>query len=227
MFSAKEHKIFNYTCQFVYPRGIFCSISSESSHLVWGFVPPKDNVRLGFRYSMHCKHRLYPTLLRQKQPFYAPGANFRNYLHNASSANNLHYYIYVGSWCEVWEHTTGRGADFVYISAFKCEVKEHFSAFLHPLQPLGANFTNIYEAFLVSCNDIGQQKQISFPKSAPRGDSTRVPVRTLGTFSCPSDGFCCKMCFSKLKNGAKKMRSFHYKRDDLRKIHTFRTNFCT
>ena len=163
----------------------------------------------------------------KKQPFDASGANFRNYLHNASSANNLHYYIYVVSWCEVWEHTTGRGADFVYISAFKCEVKEHFSTFLHPQQPLGANFTNIFRVFLVSCNENGLQKQISFPKSAPCGDSTRVPVRTLGTFSCPSDGFCCKICFSKLKNGAKKMRSFHYKRDDLRKIRTFRTNFCT
>ena len=154
----------------------------------WGGVPPKYIVRLGFPYSMPCKHRLYPTLLRQKQPFYAPGANFRNYLHNASSANNLHYYIYVASWCEVWEHTTGRGADFMYISAFKCEVKEHFSAFLHPQQPLGANFTNIFGVFLVSCNENGQQKQISFPKSAPCGDSTRVPVRTLGTFCCPSDG---------------------------------------
>jgi hypothetical protein len=106
---------------------------------------------------MHYKHRLYPTLLRQKQPFYAPGANFRNYLHNVSSANNPHYYIYVVSWCEVWEHTTGRGADFMYISAFKCEVKEHFSAFLHPQQPLGANFTNIFGAFLVSYNENGQQ----------------------------------------------------------------------
>ena len=92
---------------------------------------------------------------------------------------------------------------------------------------LGANFTNIFRAFLVSYDENGQQKQISFPKSAPCGDSTRVPVRTFGTFSCPSDGFCCKMCFSKLKKGAKKMCSFHYKRDDLRKIHTFRTNFGT
>lgn len=58
----------------------FCSISSESSHLVWGFMPPKDIVRLGFPYSMPCKHHLYPTLLRQIQPFYAPGANFRNFL---------------------------------------------------------------------------------------------------------------------------------------------------
>ena len=73
MFSAKEHKIFNCACQFVYPRVAFCSISSESSHLVWGFMPPKDIVRLGFPYSMPCKHHLYPTLLRQKQPFYAPG----------------------------------------------------------------------------------------------------------------------------------------------------------
>lgn len=51
MFSAKEHKIFNCTCRFVYPRVAFCSISSESSHLVWGFVSPKYIVRLGFRYS--------------------------------------------------------------------------------------------------------------------------------------------------------------------------------
>lgn len=113
----------------------------------------------------------------------------------------------------------------MYISAFKCGLKEHFSAFLHPQQPLGANFTNIFGAFLVSYDENGLQKQISFPKSAPCGDSTRVPVRTLGTFSCPKDIFECKTGFSKLKKAIEKMRSFLYKGDDLRKIRTFHYHF--
>ena len=69
-------------------------------------------------------------------------------------------YIYGASWCEVWEHITGRGADFEYISAFKCGLKEHFAGFLHRQLPLGANFTNIFEAFSGFCNDYQQQKQI-------------------------------------------------------------------
>lgn len=109
----------------------------------------------------------------------------------------------------------------MYISAFKCEVKEHFSAFLHPQQPLGANFRNIFEAFSGFCNDYRQQKQISFPKSAPHEDISSVSVRTLGTFSCPRVIFECKTGFSKLKKAIEKVRSFLYKRDDLRKIRTF------
>lgn len=135
--------------------------------------------------------------------------------------------MYGASWCEVWEHRTGRGADFEYISAFKCGLKEHFSAFLHPQQPLGANFTNIFGAFFVSCNENGLQKQISFPKSAPHEDISSVSVRTLGTFSCPKDIFERKTGFSKLKNGTEKVRSFLYKGGDLRKNHTFRCHFGT
>lgn len=109
----------------------------------------------------------------------------------------------------------------MYISAFKCGLKEHFAGFLHRQLPLGANFTNIFEAFSGFCNDYRQQKQISFPKSAPHEDISSVSVRTLGTFSCPKDIFECKTDFSKLKKAIEKMRSFLYKGDDLRKIRTF------